>query len=174
MSGVYHHALNSYKILDYDLCYPAHPGKILAQPPATKGQLTDEQVMQLYISGNSMPLSGPTAIASAVGNAVITSNKQDSWTPDISSLLDLIGSPLQYLVKTQILAFAFRPLVQEDARLTNVEFAPADVAPEAKKTLRADLWELSKTIQAREEKTSQESPKYLLLDPSRLPFYTYI
>lgn len=49
MGGVYHHAINSHRVYDFDVAYPSHPGKILAAPLATKGVLTDDDVLFQYI-----------------------------------------------------------------------------------------------------------------------------
>ena len=39
ITGVEHHALNSFRIFDFDLVYPSHPGKILALLRPCKGML---------------------------------------------------------------------------------------------------------------------------------------
>lgn len=50
MTGAAHHALNSYRITNFDFVYPSHPGKILSAPIATKGVLTDDDVLHQYIA----------------------------------------------------------------------------------------------------------------------------
>lgn len=70
---------------------------------------------------------------------------------------------------------SFRPLLQKPARLTNAYLADIENIKSAKTAmrLRRELQSISVRINKREAATPDEPP-YLLLDPTRLPFYLYI
>lgn len=159
ITGVGHHALNSFRILNFDLVYPSHPGKILDLLPASKGTLTDDQVQQDYISG------------AGFSPAQVTST--DHFTPDLTTLS--IGNPLSFFIGTQGLAFAFYPLLQKPSRLTNIYLSDTENLKTAKAAivLRRNLRAISARIIKREA-GNNNSPKYLLLDPASLPFNLYI
>jgi hypothetical protein len=146
IGGVFHHSLNSYTLLEYGLVYPSHPGKILAPLPASVGTLTDDTMLQLYISG------------------AMSGNQTTS-----------IGPPLEFFLGTQGTAFAFFPLLQKTGRLTNIYLSDTEDKRTAKAAiaLRQRLRAISKRIYKREAAVT-DVPKYTLLDPAILPFNLYI
>jgi hypothetical protein len=164
ISGVEHHALNSFRILNFDLVYPSHPGKILSPLPASTGTLTDDQVQQNFISG-----SGLSGSSLSTAQAASTAN----FVPDFTTMD--IGNPLAFFLGTQALAFEFYPLLQKPNRLTNIYLSDTEDKPTAKAALalRQRLRVISKRIVEREAATTGTF-KYLLLDPTNLPFYLYI
>ena len=155
ISGVEHHALNSFRGLNFDLVYPSHPGKILAPLPTSKGILSDDQVQQDYISG-----AGFTALEATSAGA---------YTPDLTTLA--ISSPVAFFLGTQYFAFVFYPLLQKPSRLTNIHLSDTEDMQTAKVAiaLRQQLRVISARIVKREV-ANVDSPKYLLLDPAALPF----
>lgn len=162
ITGVEHHALNSFRVLNFDGVYPSHPGKILAPLPSSTGTLSDDEVQQDFISG--------------AGFSAAEATSEDIYTPDMTTLA--IDDPLAFFVGTQAFAFAFYPLLQKPGRLTNI-YLPAKedledvLAPLATISLRQDLRAISARILKREA-ANDNSPKYLLLDPASLPFNLYI
>jgi hypothetical protein len=166
IGGVQHHALNSFRILDFDLVYPSHPGKILSPLPSTKGTLTDDMVAQEYISGAALTATSAEA-------QVAYTNPDTIYVADMSALS--IGPPIQFFVGTQAFAFAFYPLLQKPNRLTNIYLSDMEDKRSAQVALRLrqDLREIGAAIIKREE-ANTDSPKYVLLDPAQLPFNLYI
>lgn len=158
IGGVLHHALNSYTLLEYGLVYPSHPGKILAPLPASTGTLTDDTMLQLYISG---AMSGNQASAAKTSASQI-------------STMD-IGTPLEFFLGTQGTGFAFFPLLQKTGRLTNIYLSDTEDKRTAKAAiaLRQRLRAISKRIYKREAAVT-DVPKYTLLDPAILPFNLFI
>lgn len=49
LGGAQHHALNTLKVQNYDAVFPAAPGRIWAAPPAEKGVLTEQELLDTYI-----------------------------------------------------------------------------------------------------------------------------
>ena len=160
IAGVQYHALNSFRILDFDLVYPSHPGKILSPLPSAKGTLTDDMVAQEYISGAALTATSAEA--------------QVAYTHTDMSALS-IGPPIQFFVGTQGVARAFYPLLQKPNRLTNIYLSDMEDKRSAQVALRLrqDLREIGAKIIKREE-ANTDSPKYVLLDPAQLPFNLYI
>jgi hypothetical protein len=109
-----------------------------------------------------------------------------SWIGNMKAVVPIIGSggggdggssasALDFFVGTQLLAFNFYPLLTEPERLTNANFADTQdpKSIEAALHLRARLLRISRRIREREVAT-MDAPKYTLLDPTQLPFHSYI
>ena len=159
ITGVQHHALNSFRSLNFDLVFPSHPGKILAPLPNRTGRLSDDQVQRKYISG--------------AGFTAAEATSEDMYTPDFTTLE--IKDPLALFLSTQIFAFAFYPLLQKPSRLTNMYLSDTEdlLMAVAAVALRQELRAISAHIVKREA-ANVDSPRYLLLDPATLPLNLYI
>jgi len=159
VTGVKHHALNSYRSFNFDSVFPSHPRKILAPLPPRKGTLSDDEVQQDYISG--------------AGFTAAEATSQDRYTPDLTTLE--IANPLALFLSTQILAFVFYPLLQKPSRLTNIYLSDTEglLMAVAAVALRQELRAISARIVKREA-ANIDSPRYLLLDPATLPLNLYV
>jgi hypothetical protein len=158
--------------------YPSHPGKIFSAPPSEKGQLTDKQLLTRYIAGKGL-LDHLEHIPFAP--------EAQAWMGNLTALGDYIDdltgiptlgttSALDFFAGTQVLAFDFYPLLVESERLTNAYFSDAHdpTSQDAAVQLRTALLGLSRRIREREAATAAEGPAYTLLDPHKLPFYSFI
>jgi hypothetical protein len=116
ITGVKHHALNSHRLLNFDLVFPSHPGKILASLPGSTGTLSDDKVQQNYISG--------------AGFTAAEATSEDAYTLDLTMLE--IANPLAFFLGTQGFAFAFYPLLQKPNRLTNIYLSDTEDLQTAK------------------------------------------
>lgn len=144
IAGLQHHALNSFRILDFDLVYPSHPGKILSPLPSAKGTLTDDMVAQDYISGAAL-------MATSAEAQVAYTHPDTIYVADMSALS--IGPPIQFFVGPQGFAFAFYPLLQTPNRLTNIYLSDMEDKRSAQVALklRQDLREIGARILKRDE-----------------------
>lgn len=132
--------------------------------------------MAFYIAGTatitSLQATGPTT------------PEAKHWMPKPETHLsaagdvtaEAIGLPVFFcFFGTQSVWWTFYPMMQQTQRLTNAYFYNThdkhSTATTAK--LRSTLLAISKRIEKREAATT-DAPKYLLLDPIKLPFYLFI
>jgi hypothetical protein len=155
IGGVQHHALNANKVANYDVVYPASPGKLFAAPPARKGVLTSAALLSSYL----LP-------------------------PSVSTLTNTTASGWSYFVGTQVAQFEFAiypPLSPQDQLLNAYTYAwqPPPGCPMAARlasaaaALNARLQNISTTIQAREAALAGALPQFTLLDPAKCPHWTF-
>lgn len=138
----------------YDFVWPSSPSKLFGAPPASKGELTEADLLKILV---------PSQVTTPNGT-VIT-----GW---------------QWFLQASQKGFEFRilPDVQPQEQLLNAYTtayqppkgcAAARALSRAALKLNARLRKASAAIQAREAKLAGDLPQYTLLDPQYTPFYTY-
>lgn len=151
-----HHTMNSDKMVQFDFVYPATPGKLFSAPPADKGQLTEQDLLQRYLL--------PPMVPDAANGGTLSGMEWLLNTTAVVGNFRLIPSP------PVLLATCY----SEPAPGCEGDVAVAHAA--AAEALRAELDALSATIAEREAALAAagQVPPYKLLDPAQLPCYTFI
>lgn len=129
--------------------------------------------MALYIAGTATVTSFETGP---------TTPEAERWMPKPETYLntgdvvaEAIAQPVLFFLGTQGVGWEFYPMMQQTQRLTNgyLYNTHDKQSAAAAARLRNTLLGISKRIEKREAATT-DAPKYLLLDPTQLPFYLYI
>ena len=140
----------------YDGVYPASPGKLFAAPPARKGELNETALVTQILLPRVVP------------------------KPDGST-----GNGMSYLLRggwELTRGFSISPRLQPAEQLLHAYTtawrpppgcAVAGKLASAAAVLHARLAELSAAIQAREAGLAGTLPRFTLLDPANLPYWSY-
>jgi len=85
-------------------------------------------------------------------------------------------TPFQYFVETQYITWSFFPMLESESTLAKGYLKTVIDEPTARAAVQFshDLAKISDDIRKREKVTSDKLPEYSVLDPKRIPYYTYI
>lgn len=191
LAGVLHHNLNSDKVHLYQNVLPSAPLRLYAAPPQQKGSLTEQQLLDVFLLPPTMPFSEDYV-------ATLTSDTtppgflplmdapplQQQVLPQLAGFLIQFGNRIPRLLcflVNHLYTFSFAILPSADGTIPDTladgyaAFPPSGCPGSAAgPALTAELERISLRIQAREAGLPADLPRYTLLDPPRLPFYTLI
>ena len=129
---------------NYHLVYPLGPGRIYKAAPQEKGMIPDEETL--------------------VRDYLYRSSSPD----DVS--------PFEQFIGEHRVGFSFFPTLEPESTLTDgyLKTVRDGATAEAALELRKELLAISDGIREREEATKGLLPEYTILDPRKIPYYTYI